>query len=51
MLSFHVNPLPNLPILSSSNSAENKAMMSKILTNRNTKGSAQKSNSLGQMAH
>ena len=30
------NPLPDMPILGSSNSAENKDMMSKIWTNRDT---------------
>ena len=30
------NPLPHMPILGSSNSAANKALMSKILTNGNT---------------
>ena len=31
-----VNPLPHMPILCSSNSAANKHMMSKILTNGDT---------------
>ena len=31
-----LNPLPHMPILGSSNSATNKAMMSKILTNGGT---------------
>ena len=30
------NPLPDMPILGSSNSAANKDMMSKIWTNRDT---------------
>ena len=33
---YIVNPLPDMPILSSSNSAANKDMMSKILTDRET---------------
>ena len=32
----HLNPLPHMPISGSSNSAANKDMMSKLLTNGNT---------------
>ena len=34
--SKNINPLPDMPILGFSNSAANKDMMSKILTNRDT---------------
>ena len=34
--SLNVNPLPHMPIFCSSNSAANKDMMSKILTNGDT---------------
>ena len=30
------NPLPDMPVLMSTNSATNKDMMSKIMTNRDT---------------
>ena len=33
ILGFGVNPLPDMPILGSSNSTANKGMMSKIRTN------------------
>ena len=33
---LHINPLPHMPILGSSNSAANKDMMAKIWTNRDT---------------
>ena len=33
---FFLNPLPHMPILGSSNSATNKGMMSKTLTNGDT---------------
>ena len=33
---LHINPLPHMPILGSSNSAANKDMIAKIWTNRDT---------------
>ena len=33
---FFINPLPDMPILSSSNSAANEDMMSKLWTNVDT---------------
>ena len=36
MDTISINPLPHMPILDSSNSAANKDMMSKILTNGDT---------------
>ena len=35
-IDFKLNPLPDMPILGSSNSTANKDMMSKIWTNKDT---------------